>query len=236
MGFLPNDTNNIIVDAVLTDIGRQLLAKNDGSFSITKFAMADDEVDYTIIEKFGRTVGMEKIEKNTPVNEAKTNSTYAVKYKAVSSGRTGVVFLPQLVISPSVTSVTLNNINLKTKRLAFMQEANSGNALIPIDLVMQVSEMKMDFRFLQIQGQRPDGIGTNNIARYYCSRDGGANNMTNATTVTRTLMIAPSITASDFELYSLPGQAGTIRTFLEVSDLQSGASKTLEFLIKQTNA
>ena len=64
MGFLDNSTNNIIVDAVLTDYGRELLARNDGSFSVVKFAMGDDEVDYTIIRKFGRTVGKEKIEKN----------------------------------------------------------------------------------------------------------------------------------------------------------------------------
>ena len=62
MGYLDHSTNNIIVDAVLTDIGREFLARNDGSFSIVKFAMGDDEVDYTMIRKFGRTVGKEKIE------------------------------------------------------------------------------------------------------------------------------------------------------------------------------
>ena len=65
MGYLDHSTNNIIVDAVLTDIGREFLARNDGSFSIVKFALGDDEVDYTMIEKFGRTVGKEKIEKTT---------------------------------------------------------------------------------------------------------------------------------------------------------------------------
>ena len=54
MGFLDNSTNNIIVDAVLTDYGRELLSRNDGSFSIVKFAFGDDEVDYTTIQKFGR--------------------------------------------------------------------------------------------------------------------------------------------------------------------------------------
>ena len=37
MGFLDHSTNNIIVDAVLTDKGRQMLSRNDGSFSITRF-------------------------------------------------------------------------------------------------------------------------------------------------------------------------------------------------------
>ncbi len=59
MGFLDHSTNNIIIDAVLTDRGRELLAKNDGSFRVVRYAFADDEVDYTIIKKFGRTVGKE---------------------------------------------------------------------------------------------------------------------------------------------------------------------------------
>ena len=235
MGFLPNDTNNIIIDAVLTDVGRQFLARNDGSFSIDKFAMADDEVDYTIIEKFGRTVGKEKIEKNTPVTEAITNSTYSIQSLAISSGKTNVLFLPQLEISPAVTSVTLNNINQKIKQLQFSQTANSGNGTVPLDLVMQIAEMKMDYRFLQIQGQRPDRISSNNMATYFCNRNSGANSVTNATSVTRTFMISPTITSSDFDLFSLPGSPGTIRTFLEVKDLQGGSTLSLEFLIKQTN-
>ena len=72
MGFLDNSTNNLILDAVLTDVGRQFLARNDGSFSIHKFALGDDEVNYGIVTKYGRTVGAEKIEKNTPIFEALT--------------------------------------------------------------------------------------------------------------------------------------------------------------------
>ena len=60
MGFLDHSTNNIIVDAVLTDLGRQSLAKNDGSFQIFQFALGDDEVDYNIIQQFGRTVGRDR--------------------------------------------------------------------------------------------------------------------------------------------------------------------------------
>ena len=63
MGYLDGSTNNIILDAVLTDVGRQFLARNDGSFSIHKFALGDDEVNYDVISKYGRTVGKEKIEK-----------------------------------------------------------------------------------------------------------------------------------------------------------------------------
>ena len=61
MGFLANDTNNIILDAVLTNEGRKRLAANNGSFQVTHFVFGDDEVDYKIIQKYGRTVGKEKV-------------------------------------------------------------------------------------------------------------------------------------------------------------------------------
>ena len=48
MGYLDNAT--ITVDAILTKKGRELLARGDGSFKITQFALADDEVDYNLFD------------------------------------------------------------------------------------------------------------------------------------------------------------------------------------------
>jgi hypothetical protein len=45
MSFLDN-SGDIILDAVLTDTGRYRLAKGDGTFRITKFALGDDEINY----------------------------------------------------------------------------------------------------------------------------------------------------------------------------------------------
>ena len=46
MGYL--DPSVLTIDAILTRKGREALAKNDGSFRITQFALADDEIDYTL--------------------------------------------------------------------------------------------------------------------------------------------------------------------------------------------
>ena len=83
MGYLNNQV--ITVDAILTKKGRELLARNDGSFQITRFSFGDDEVDYDLIKQFGRTVGKEKVEKNTPVFEAQTNSDMGLKYRMISA-------------------------------------------------------------------------------------------------------------------------------------------------------
>ena len=49
MGYL--DNSSITVDAILTKKGRELLARNDGSFNITQFALADDEIDYGLFNE-----------------------------------------------------------------------------------------------------------------------------------------------------------------------------------------
>ena len=46
MGYL--DNSSVIVDAILTKKGRELLSRQDGSFRITQFALADDEIDYSL--------------------------------------------------------------------------------------------------------------------------------------------------------------------------------------------
>mgnify|MGYP003110671386 FL=1 len=46
MGYLNNQV--VTVDAILTKKGREAMAKNDGSFQITQFSLADDEIDYTL--------------------------------------------------------------------------------------------------------------------------------------------------------------------------------------------
>ena len=43
------DNTEITVDAILTKKGREKLAAGDG-LNITKFALGDDEVDYTLYE------------------------------------------------------------------------------------------------------------------------------------------------------------------------------------------
>lgn len=105
MGYL----NNVVVtiDAILTRKGRELLARNDGSFRITQFALADDEVDYTLYNPdhpSGSAFYGEAIEK-MPLLEAFPDETQVMKYKLVTLPR-GTSKLP-------VINVGYNNIILK---------------------------------------------------------------------------------------------------------------------------
>ena len=95
MGYLNNAV--ITVDAILTTKGRQLLAKNDGSFRITQFALADDEVNYTLYNPnhpSGSAYYGEAIQ-NMPLLEAFPQETQIMKYKLVTLPR-GTAKLPIL--------------------------------------------------------------------------------------------------------------------------------------------
>jgi hypothetical protein len=95
MGYLNNAV--ITVDAILTTKGRQLLAKNDGTFRITQFALADDEINYTLYNPThpsGSAYYGEAIQ-NMPLLEAFPQETQIMKYKLVTLPR-GTAKLPIL--------------------------------------------------------------------------------------------------------------------------------------------
>ena len=120
--------NNIIVDAVLTDIGRQALARNDGSFNIYQFALGDDEVDYGIIQQFGRTVGKEKIEKNTPVMEALTLGSLGLKYPLVSINNEFLTHMPVLALTSKTNPIIFDRVaNESVSSLVIEIESKNAN-------------------------------------------------------------------------------------------------------------
>ena len=95
MAFLDN-SGDIILDAVLTDAGRARLASGDGSFKISKFAFADDEINYAKYDKTNTNgsayYAIDIL--STPVFEAFTNNASSMKSKLVSIARTNLLYLP----------------------------------------------------------------------------------------------------------------------------------------------
>jgi hypothetical protein len=104
MGYLNNSV--VTVDAILTDKGRQLLAQNDGSFQITQFALADDEIDYTLYNPnhpSGSAYYGQAIE-NMPLLEAFPQSTQIMKYLLTTLPR-GTAKLP--ILDLGYTSIVI---------------------------------------------------------------------------------------------------------------------------------
>lgn len=100
------DNQSITVDAVLTKKGRELLAKN-GNLNITSFALADDEIDYTLYQPNhpNGSAFYDIALRNTPVFEPLTDETQVMKYKLVTLNQ-GVTAIPVITIAQDKILIT----------------------------------------------------------------------------------------------------------------------------------
>ena len=116
MGFLNNTT--ITIDAVLTKRGRELLARGRNEFAVTKFALADDEVDYRLWDTAhpNGTNYYGAVIENMPLLEPVSDETQALKYK--------------LVTLPKETS-RLPILDVAVASLSFSQGGGNGELLAP---------------------------------------------------------------------------------------------------------
>jgi hypothetical protein len=145
MSFLNN--NYITLDAVITKKGRECLAKNDGSFNITQFALADDEIDYTLynpLHPLGSAYFGEAIE-NMPILEAVIDETQIMQSKLVTLPR-GTSKIP--IISIGYDAIILKqgaSINISPQTLNYLNTSNvieSDGYILTIQDVRFVSNFR----------------------------------------------------------------------------------------------
>jgi len=121
MAFLDN-SGDIILDVVLTDHGRQTLSRGDGTFQITKFALGDEEIDYSLYNKTHPSgssfYDLEILQ--TPVLEAFTNNASSMKTRLLTYDNLEFLFLPSLRLSET----DLKN-SRHTTRNAFLVAVNA---------------------------------------------------------------------------------------------------------------
>lgn len=234
MGYLDHSTNNIILDAVLTDAGRQALSRNDGSFNLHKFAIGDDEVDYGVVAKYGRTVGKEKIEKNTPVFEALTNQTHALKYKSVSISNPNLLRLPELSLSGDSNvdsinnTITIGRTQQKTATIT-LEQIIKNETSIDVELRDQTFIVEIPNQFMQILRQQPENIDGQQRATYIITRSPSENSF-GGSSIQFTLSVK-SLTDSLFTVFGTTANKSKIKVFIKVTGVQSGASRDVAVVI-----
>ena len=104
MAYLNN--TSVVIDAILTKKGRELLSRNDGSFQITQFSLADDEIDYSLYNPThpsGSAFYGEAIQA-MPIIQAYPEDQEIMKYKLLTLPR-GTGAIP--VISSIPTNVKI---------------------------------------------------------------------------------------------------------------------------------
>lgn len=234
MGYLNNQV--VTVDAILTKKGRQLLARNDGSFRITQFAVADDEIDYTLYNPnhpSGSTFYGEAIE-NMPLLEAFPNDTQIMKYKLATLPR-GTAKLP--VLDLGYSAITLQQggtlaITPQTLNYLGNQSINETSGysctVADIRLLSTFTGIGINTPAAQTQNQQSStAIGQNTTV-----------NQTLGTDVSATI-IGTQINLRGTTVNTLYGAGTTvgaqIRTTLTFVGIDSGARITIPLTITRTS-
>jgi len=107
MAFLDN-SGDIILDAVLTDTGRKRLASADGSFSIMKFALGDDEIDYALYDATATSTTADLQIMQTPILESFTNNTSTMNSKLMSLATSDILYLSVMEFNDMGVGIALD--------------------------------------------------------------------------------------------------------------------------------
>ena len=141
MAYLDNTV--ITVDAVLTKKGRERLGQGRDAFNITKFAVSDDEIDYSLYNTahpLGSTYYSNIIE-SMPVLEAIPDESQTMRYK-LTSMTVGLKRLPVLAGAGVQTSITLDSLTeTHTISPSTVVHATAGELSTPPPLLMRFKDI-----------------------------------------------------------------------------------------------
>ena len=212
MGYLNNTV--VTVDAILTDVGRQLLAQQNGQFRITQFALADDEIDYTLYNPnnpSGSAYYGQAIE-NMPLLEAFPQANQTMKYKLVTLPR-GTAKLPILNLNTSNIIMPQSGIYTLTPQTLNYLGANTYE---PSGYAATISDVRLMSTF--------EGVGVNTPSVT-------ALNLTNQTTTIGTsvskTVVGTTINMRATTVNNLFGVNNTLQATLTVVGRDSGARLTI---------
>lgn len=215
MGYLDNSV--VTVDAILTKKGRELLARGDGSFRITQFALADDEIDYTLYNPShpsGSAYYGEAIEA-MPLLEAFPDETQIMKYKLTTLPR-GTARLPILA---SVASLTLKQGQTQAITPETLNYLGGGNTTETNGYVFTIADARVAAAFIGA------GINTDEAQRLNQTTTLGTN-------VSKTV-IGTTLNLTATTVNTLFGNNSSLQTSMTIVGRDSGARVTVPVTINK---
>ena len=216
MGYLNNTV--VTVDAILTDVGRQLLAQQNGQFKITQFALADDEIDYTLYNPnnpSGSAYYGQAIE-NMPLLEAFPQANQTMKYKLVTLPR-GTAKLPILNLNTSAIIMPQSGIYTLTPQTLNYLGANTYE---PSGYAATISDIRLMSTF--------EGVGVNTPAVDALNI---ANHTTTIGTSVSKTVVGTTINMRATTVNNLFGTNNTLQATLTVVGRDSGARLTIPITV-----
>ncbi len=218
MGYL--DNSSITVDAILTKKGRELLSQ--GNFEITHFALADDEIDYSLFNinhPDGSQYSGQAIE-NMPILEAFPDENNIMRHKLITLNR-NMTKLPVISISnqaPNLNKGEPGTINPVTLNI----DGSSGPGGIETSGYLFTVKDRRLFKSFTGNGQGAAQSGTSE-------------------TITSTLAVSETVIGNtvSFEAISTDSLFGTntkLVTTITVEGRDTGARATIPVTINKNNS
>lgn len=218
MGYLNNSV--VTVDAVLTKKGRELLARGDGSFKITQFALADDEIDYTLYNPnhvSGSAYYGEAIEA-MPLLEAFPDETQIMKYKLTTLPR-GTARLP--ILQLGYAAIRLNQgaaLAITPQTLNYLGSSQTFEAS---GYTATIADARVLSAFNGVGINTPDAVALNSTT-------------TLGTNVSKTV-IGTAINLTATTVNTLFGTNTELTTTITVIGRDSGARLTIPVTVVRVN-
>lgn len=218
MSYLSN--TSVVIDAILTKKGRELLSRNDGSFRITQFSLSDDEVDYSLYNPnhpSGSAFYGEAIEA-MPVLQAYPNDQEIMKYKLITLPR-GTAKLP--VIDIGYTSITLkqgSSLSITPQTLNYL---GASTTFEQSGYVATIGDVRTMSTFTGVGVNTPEANSLNTTS-------------TIGTNVSKTV-IGTTINLTATTVNTLFGSNTTLYTTITITGRDSGARVTIPVNITYVN-
>lgn len=218
MGYLNNSV--VTVDAILTKKGRELLARGDGSFKITQFALSDDEIDYTMYNTThpdGSSFYGQAIE-NMPLLEAFPDENQIMKYKLATLPR-GTSKLP--ILQAGYSSIVLKqgaSLAITPQTLNYLGATSTFETG---GYTAQIADVRVLSNFTGV------GINTEEAERL--------NSVTTIGTNVSKTVIGTSINLTGTTVNTLFGIRTQLQTTITLVGRDSGARITIPVTIQKVN-
>jgi hypothetical protein len=212
------NSTSVVIDAILTKKGRELLARNDGSFQITQFSLADDEVDYSLYNPYhpsGSAFYGEAIQA-MPIIQAYPEDQEIMKYKLLTLPRgTGVI----PVISTGYPKISLpmgSSLSIQPQTLNY-----NGTPFETSGYQFTIGDVRTMSSFTAIGINTPEATALNST-------------VTIGTNVSKTV-IGTTLNMTMTTIKSLFGSStsSTLSTLLTIVGRDSGARLTVPVTITQ---
>ena len=213
-------STSVVVDAILTKKGRELLSRNDGSFQITQFSLSDDEIDYTLYNPnhpSGSAFYGEAIEA-MPILQAYPNDQEIMKYKLITLPR-GTAKIP--VISVGTANVVLkqgSSLSITPQTLNYLGATSTFEAS---GYVATIGDVRTTSAF--------NGVGVNTAEATSLNTT-----TTIGTNVSKTV-IGTTINITATTVNTLFGTNSTLYTTLVIVGRDSGARISVPLQITKVN-